>query len=41
MPFSDGFQEAEERLKSRKICVCTVNRTNDWRMSAADEPSSV
>ena len=38
---SKQLQEAEERLKSRKICACTVNRTNDWRMSAADEPSSV
>ena len=31
----------QKRLRSRKICVCIVNRTNDWRMSAADESLSV
>lgn len=29
--FQNCFQEAEERIRSRKVHVCISNRANDWK----------
>ena len=36
--FQDCFQEAEERIRNRKVCVCIINGANDWGVPAVEEP---
>lgn len=36
--FKDCFQEVEERIRSRKVCVYIINGAKDWSLSAVEGP---